>query len=142
MEIEDFYKIIAKLEKEQERLAKLQAEIVEKITVTNTTQNKDLVKISNNQDILIKQLNNLSTSKNGSNSPELTKALNTIHLDLNRIEEARNQPTFHFWCVVVLIMVLFGIVEYQIHQLPKQTSEQLYQTYYAQQSKPSKSHSK
>lgn len=134
MEIDDFCKIFADMEDAQEaRLKQLKADLMETIAATKTDQKKDLVKISNNQDVLCKQLNNLITSKNASDSPELTKVLNAIHSDLNRIEQARNTPTLHFWCVVGLVVMLFGIVEWQIYQLPEQTAEQLYQTYYANQ---------
>ncbi len=136
MEIEDFYKIFADMEEAQEtRLKQFKADLMETIAESKAEQKKDLGTICKNQDVLNKQMESLNTAKNATNSPELTKVLNAIHLDLNRLEQARNTPTFHFWCVVVLIMALFGIVEYQIYQLPEQTAEQLYQTYYANQPK-------
>lgn len=138
MEIEDFYKIIVKLEKEQERLSKLQAEIIEKIALTNAAQNKDLVKISNNQDVLSKQLNNLITSKNASDSPELTKVLNAIHSNLNRLEQARNAFAFKFWCVVVLIVAFLGLIEWQVFNQPEKVWQWYVEHNQANQSKRTK----
>lgn len=134
MELSDLYDIFDKLQNAQEtQLNQLKADLLETIAATKTEQKQDIAKICRNQDVLNRQLNELSTSKNASDSPELTKALNTIHLNLNRQEELTNTLMVRFWCFVGLVVILFGIVEWQIYQLPEQTAEQLYQTYYANQ---------
>jgi cytochrome c-type biogenesis protein CcmH/NrfG len=117
MEIEDFYKIIAKLEKEQERLAKLQAEIVEKITVTNAAQNKDLATLSSNITAISRQLEKLNTSQNNTGSEKIHSGMRVLGDNTISIYK----KTKLVLLLIVLILVLVGVIEWQVFHVPEKT---------------------
>lgn len=142
MEIEDFYKIFADLEDAQEtRLKQLKAEMMAAIAANKTEQKKDLVTLSNNINHISRQLDNLSTSKNAQDLPEIHSGLRSIAHSMVNLANRVDKAQIRFLRLVGLILILFGIIEYQIYNLPQQTSEQFLQRY-AQQAKQAKSHSK
>lgn len=136
MEIEDFYKIFADMEDAQEaRIKQLKADLMETIAANKAEQKKDLVTLSNNTVTISRQLEKLDTSKNSIDSQKLYSGMRTLGDNMASLANRFDDAQARFWWLVALILVLFGIVEYQIFNLPEQAAEQFYQTYYANQPK-------
>lgn len=142
MDIEDFYKIFADMEDAQEaRFKQFKADIMETIAANKAEQKKDLVTLSNNTIMISRQLDNLGTSKNGSDSPEIHSGLRSVANSMVNLANRVDGSQKLFLWLVGLILILFGVIEYQIFNLPERTTEQFLQMY-AQQTKSSKSHQK
>lgn len=134
MEIQDFYKIFADMEDAQEaRLKKFQSVMAASIAENKNEQKRDLAALSNNIAYLSQQLNSINT-KNGAVPPEIKEEIRQLRLDIISLKNSNaDTQRLYFWALVVLIASFFGSIEYSLYNLPEQTAEQLYQTYYAKQ---------